>query len=140
MINYIDSLESISPQMLSGFFEGWPKKPSPSRHYEILSNSAEIVLAVDFENRRVVGFINAISDGILSAYIPLLEVLPEYRGNGIGLNLVKKMMAKLSDLYMVDLVCDRELEKFYGLLGFKLYHAMIYRNFKRQDGSSPDKS
>ena len=109
MINYIDSLETISPQMLSGFFEGWPKKPSPSRHYEILSNSAEIVLAVDFENRRVVGFINAISDGILSAYIPLLEVLPEYRGNGIGLNLVKKMMAKLSDLYMVDLVCDREL-------------------------------
>ncbi len=28
----------------------------------------------------VVGFVNALSDGRLSAYIPLLEVLPDYRG------------------------------------------------------------
>ena len=31
---------------------------------------------------RVVGFVTAISDGVLSAYIPLLEVLPEYQGAG----------------------------------------------------------
>lgn len=140
MIEYIESMASIEPEMLSGFFEGWPKKPTQATHHEILSNSAEIVLAVDPESRQVVGFINAISDGVLSAYIPLLEVLPDYRGRGIGRELVKKMMAKLSDLYMVDLVCDRELEKFYGPLGFRLYHAMIYRNFDHQDGSPLDNS
>ena len=37
---------------------------------------------------QVVGFITAISDGVLSAYIPLLEVLPGWRSQGIGGELV----------------------------------------------------
>ena len=47
------------------------------------------MLAVDQDNGRIVGFINALSDGILSAYIPLLEVIQEYQGRGIG----KEMLA-----------------------------------------------
>ncbi len=34
---------------------------------------------IDDINNKVVGFITAISDGVISAYIPLLEVLPKYQ-------------------------------------------------------------
>ncbi len=53
-------------------------------------------------------FINAISDRVLSAFVPLLEVLPEYQRRGIGSTLVETMLAQLGDLYMVDLVADAE--------------------------------
>ena len=33
---------------------------------------------------QVVGFVTATSDGVLSAYIPFLEVVPAYRSRGIG--------------------------------------------------------
>lgn len=85
MIRYTDSLEGIAPAQLSGgFFEGWPNPPSPETHLKILKNSDYTMLAIDEETGQVVGFITAISDGTLSAYIPLLEVLPAYRRRGIG--------------------------------------------------------
>jgi hypothetical protein len=38
------------------------------------------------------------------------------------------MLEKLSVLYIVDLVCDSELQGFYARLGMKPYTAMIIRN------------
>jgi GNAT superfamily N-acetyltransferase len=37
-----------------------------------------------------VGFITAITDGVLTTYLPQLEVLAEYRGQGIGSALVER--------------------------------------------------
>jgi ribosomal protein S18 acetylase RimI-like enzyme len=73
------------------------------------------VLAV--EGERVVGFVTAFSEGVLSAYIPLLEVLPEYQRRGVGSELVRRILARLSDLYMVDLACDADLVPYYERLG-----------------------
>ena len=50
----------------------------------------------------MVGFVTAISDGVLSAFIPLLEVLPEWQGPGIGTELVRRILAELEDFYMVS--------------------------------------
>lgn len=75
----------------------------------------------------------AISDGVLSAYIPLLEVLPDYRGRGIGTRIVTMMLDSL-DLYMVDLVCDDDLVPFYERLGLHRSSAMIRRRYDRQSG------
>ena len=43
-----------------------------------------MIIAIDENTNQVVGFVTAISDGVLSAYIPFLEVLPEYKSIGIG--------------------------------------------------------
>ncbi len=59
------------------------------------------------------GYITAITDGILSAYLPFLEVLPEYQGHGIGIELVRRMLTILGNLYMVNDICDRALQSFY---------------------------
>jgi ribosomal protein S18 acetylase RimI-like enzyme len=134
MIKYTSSTEDISPENLQGFFVGWPNPPSTQTFLKILKQSHEVVLAVDESTDNVVGFINAISDGILSAYIPLLEVLPEYKGRGIGSELVRRMLRKLDGLYMIDLVCDQELQAFYTKIGLKPGFAMMIRNFKKQSG------
>lgn len=73
---YTASIEGVTPQMLHGFFVNWGNPPSPDAHLRILQGSYKTVLAIDEPANQVVGFINAISDEVLSAYIPLLEVLP----------------------------------------------------------------
>ena len=66
---------------------------------------------------------------MLSAYIPLLEVLPGHRGRGVGGLLTRVMLADLSDLYMIDLVCDAELQPFYARQGFRAGKAMSVRRY-----------
>ena len=134
MIAYTDSIENVAPDHLQGgFFVGWPHPPSPATHYKILANSAAVVLA-RLDDGTVVGFITAISDGISSAYIPHLEVLPAYQGQGIGTALLRQMLEKLKHLYMVDLVCDPGLQPFYERLGMRAVVGMVVRNYDRQAG------
>jgi ribosomal protein S18 acetylase RimI-like enzyme len=134
MITYSHSTAVIRPDQLTGFFVDWPKPPTPERHLAILKAASHVVLAIDDTTGRVIGFIYAISDGILSAYIPLLEVLPEYRKQGIGRELVTRLLEQLKDFYMVDLVCDEGLQPFYEKLGMKYHGGMIVRNYNRQSG------
>jgi len=134
VISYVDNADGVSPRQLEGFFDGWPEAPSPETHLRILRASDEIVLAVDGGSGVVVGFITAITDGVLSAYVPLLEVLPRYRGRGIGRELVARMLDALSGYYMIDLVCDEALEGFYRSFGFVRMPAMAIRDRGAQAG------
>jgi len=134
MIDYVDTAGSITPGQLTGFFQGWPRHPGADRHLEILKASYRVWLAMDGE--RCVGFINAISDGFLSAFIPLLEVLPAYQHQGIGSELVRRMVASLEHMYSIDVVCDDEVAGFYGSRGFSRLVAMAKRNYDRQNGTS----
>jgi ribosomal protein S18 acetylase RimI-like enzyme len=127
---YVESADGVEADDLAGgFFVGWPQPPSPERHLELLRGSDQIVLAR--ADGRVVGFVTAISDGVLSAYVPLLEVLPAYQGQGIGSELMRRLLAQLEGLYMVDLCCDAELEPFYQRLGLlTLERGMGRRNYE----------
>ena len=119
MIEYSESVDGLEARHLDGFFVGWPQPPSPERHLALLRGSDHVVLARDRE--RVVGFVTAISDGVLSAYVPLLEVLAEYQDRGIGSELMRRVLARLENLYMVDLCCDADLEPFYSRLGLRTW-------------------
>lgn len=120
--------------MLQGFFVDWPNPPAPKTHLRLLKNSDMVVLAIDTKTRLVVGFITAISDGVLSCYIPFLEVLPEYQSRKIGQNLVRKMLQKLKSVYMIDLMCDKKLQGFYKRFKMQPSTGMIFRNYKNQSG------
>ena len=134
MINYTDSAAGITPDRLKGFFVGWPNPPSPETHLKLLKGSDHIILARDSQSEQVVGFVNAISDNVLAAYIPLLEVLPEYQKQGIGSELMQRMLAKLDGLYMIDLMCNVELQPYYERFGMKRMSAMMIRDFEHQSG------
>ena len=132
MIRYITTPETITPDQLIGFFVGWPKPPTPETHLAMLKAANHIVLAIDSATDNVVGFINAISDRILSAYIPLLEVLPEFKNRGIARELIQRMLAELDGLYMIDLTCDTSLQPYYEKLGLTKMSGMMKRDYTQQ--------
>jgi len=133
-MDYHSDLDRIQPEDLTGFFVGWPNPPSPETHRRLLEGSAEFVAAVEPDTSRVVGYIAALTDGVLSAYISHLEVLPEFRGHGIGSTLVRSMLDRLADTYMIDVVCDEDVAPFYEQLGLQRWNAMIRRNYDSQSG------
>ena len=85
MIYYTDDLTAVREDMLNGFFVGWPRRPSPSQHLAVLRGSYRSVVAIDDADGRVVGFVNMLSDGVMTAFIPWLEVLlvPYYERFGM---------------------------------------------------------
>jgi ribosomal protein S18 acetylase RimI-like enzyme len=135
-IEYDSEISGIRAAMLDGgFFEGWPNPPSPATHLRILRGSAHVVMAIDTETEQVIGFINAISDGVHAAFIPLLEVLPSYRGRGIGRELVRRMLGLLDGHYSIDLMCDPDVQGYYESLGgWTRTTGMSIRDYDRQAG------
>jgi len=63
-------------EIADGFFEHWPDPPDKPVHKRIMENSYKTVVATDSDKKLIVGFLNILSDGVLSAYIPLFEVIP----------------------------------------------------------------
>ena len=127
MIEYVTSAAGVSEDDLEGFFVGWPRRPSPATHLRLLHGSEHVVLARD-ESGRVVGFVTAVGDGVLTAFVPLLEVRPEHQGSGIGTELVRRVLELLRGRYSVDLVCDEELVSFYERLGMRRLVGMGLRD------------
>lgn len=117
MIRYTEDLTGIRAEQLQGFFVGWPKCPSVDQHLAVLRGSYRAVVAIDDSTGRVIGFVNLISDGVLTAFIPWLEVLPGYQEQGIGTELMQRILAGTERFYSVDLVCDAELVPYYERFG-----------------------
>jgi ribosomal protein S18 acetylase RimI-like enzyme len=133
---YLTSAREITAADLTGgFFEGWPNPPSPEAHLRILRGSSHVVLARDVATGQIVGYINAVSDGFYTAYIPQLEVLPAYRHQGIGSELVRRMLAQLAGFYAVDLLCEADLQPFYERMGLTRTAGMLRRDYTRQSGA-----
>lgn len=126
MVRYQVGLEDVTARSLDGFFEGWPNPPAPAAALAALSASSHVVVA--FDGDAVVGFANALSDGVLSAYIPLLEVRRAYRHRGIGTALVQTLLRAIGDVYAVDVVCDEDVAAFYERLGLQRLVGMARRN------------
>ncbi len=78
MIHYLDNTTNITSEQLHGFFVGWRNPSSSEEHLSLLRGSNHVVLAMDDDSGRVVGFITAITDGVQAAFIPQLEVLPAW--------------------------------------------------------------
>ena len=129
--HYTDSLDGITADMLTGFFSHWQHPPSPRKHLRMLCGSTHLVLAIDDDDQRVIGFISAMADGAHAAFITELEVLPKWRGRGIGSELVRRLLDALSEYPCIDLMCDPDLQPFYARFGMRPYAGMILRDRSR---------
>lgn len=126
VITYDTDVSGVTEKDLAGFFAGWPAPPSAAQHLAVLRGSYRVVIARSGDT--VAGFVTMISDGVLTGFVPWLEVRPEFQGRGIGAELVRRVLAEGAHLYSVDLVCDDALRPFYERLGLTALTGMGVRN------------
>lgn len=94
----------------------WSSADKPNELYKALTNSHSLFSAWD--NEKLVGIGNAISDGFLVVYYPHLLVHPDYQGKGIGQLIVAKMQEKYGSFHMQMLTADGRAIDFYKKVGF----------------------
>lgn len=89
-----------------------------------------VVLALDSDTGQVIGYITMLTDGVLSAFIPNIEVLPAYKGRGIGSELFRRMLDKLAGIPNIDLMCDEGVKPFYARFGMRSLGGMAFRKIE----------
>ena len=83
-----------------------------------MQNSRSLVSARS--EGRLAGLGNAISDGALVVCHPHLLVLPEFRGQGAGSEILRRLKARYEGFHQHTLVADAEAAGFYEKCGFAL--------------------
>ena len=94
----------------------WSSAKKPTELYNSLINSHSLVTAWDED--KLVGLGNAISDGYLVVYYPHLIVLPAYHGMGVGKLIMEEMQKSYKGFHMQMLVADKDSVEFYKKVGF----------------------
>ena len=95
----------------------WSSADKPELLHKALAASHSLISAWD--DARLVGLGNAISDGYLVVYYPHLIVMPEYQGRGIGTELMRLLMARYAGFHQHILVADGQAMDFYRKCGFE---------------------
>jgi len=117
-IEYRDVRE-FAPEELAALFcsVGWSSGQYPDKLVVAMQNSGTVFSAWD--GGRLVGLINALDDGVMTAYVHYLLVNPAYQGQGIGKRLVELVREKYRDYLRIVLIAyDKEIG-FYENCGFE---------------------
>ena len=116
-ITYRDTREFGAGQLRELFLSvGWSSGKDPEKLVQAMRNSDTVVSA--WEGDRLVGLINCLSDGVMTAYFHYLLVRPEYQSQGIGRALVEMMLDRYSRCLRKVLIADNEQVGFYEKCGF----------------------
>jgi len=108
------TLNQVLPLYKANF---WSAAEKPDELLAALRNSHALITAWD--NTRLVGLGNAISDGHLVVYYPHLLVLPHYHGQGIGRKIMDRLQQLYQDFHMQMLTADADAIEFYQKMGFE---------------------
>lgn len=112
-------VQDIEAKQLQSLFASvnWDSANYPDKLAVAIKNSDKVITAWDGET--LVGLMNALSDGIMTAYFHYLLVRPEYHGVGIGQRLVKTMLDHYADYARKVLIAYDEETGFYQHCGFE---------------------
>lgn len=95
----------------------WSSAEKPNELFNALLNSHSLITAWD--NDKLVGLGNALSDGYLVVYYPHLIIHSNYQGKGIGSLIMQKFQEKYSNFHQQILVADGKPIDFYKKCGFE---------------------
>ena len=73
-----------------------------------------------YDGDKLVGYVDTTSNGVTDAYIQDLTVDPAYQGQGIGTELMNRIIARLREnkIFMISVIFDEPLLPFYKRFGF----------------------
>src|SRR5512139_3994111 len=95
-IAYRETKEFTPTQLQDLFLSvGWDSGNHPERLQTAMRNSDRVESAWD--GGMLVGLMTGISDGVMTTYFHYLLVRPEYQGNGIGKELMRRMLDHYSE-------------------------------------------
>lgn len=113
------NIKEFDKQQLQDLFLSvqWSSGNYPEQLQIAMKNSHRVVTAWDGE--KLVGLINALSDGIMTVYFHYLLVHPDYQAAGVGKRLVSLMLEEYKDYARKALIAyDKEIA-FYKRCGFE---------------------
>ncbi|CAG9620425.1 GNAT family N-acetyltransferase [Sutcliffiella rhizosphaerae] len=85
-----------------------------------------------FDEQKLVGMGRVISDGVISGVICGVCVFPSYQSNGIGKEIMNKIIDHCEQHKVIpQLMCVENLETYYSNLGFKKFSIGMTKNISR---------
>ena len=110
--------ETVSAKALSDLREsvGWNRMEDEYNN-PLMTSYYHIAV---YEDDKMVGYIDSVSNGVTDAYIQDLMVHPDYQGKGLGTELMNQMIAYLKEnrIYIISVVFEESLKPFYDRFGF----------------------
>ena len=104
---------------------GWQERVADPEHFKMMMEKADRTVAA-FDASRVVGFARALCDGVSNGYLSMVVVSPDRRGQGIGRELVTRLMGEDRGVTWV-LRAGRGSEGFWEKMGFKASRVAMER-------------
>lgn len=96
---------------------GWQHRiPSTDYLQALVAASQRVVVAVD--GRQVVGFARAITDGLSNGYLSMVVVEESCRGQGIGTQLVERIVGEAPHVTWVLRAGRQGAQEFFARMGF----------------------
>ncbi len=118
VVRYAESRAFTREQVLELYTScGWSSAEHPDELMLALANSHSIIEA--WASGRLIGLVNAISDGSLVVYYPHLLVSPDARGQGVGTELMRRMRAKYEGFHQQVLLSYDHAASVYEKAGFE---------------------
>lgn len=113
----------------------WKDSCDASGIKPLIEGSFAFAVVVEITSGKAIGMGRLISDGISDAYIQDLVVLPEYRDQGIGKQLVEFLLERcLSEgILWIGLISEPEQDDFYSSLGFKSMKDYIPMKYQTEE-------
>lgn len=96
----------------------WSSGHYPEKLVIAMKNSGSVFSAWD--NDKLVGLINALDDGVMTAYVHYLLINPAYQGKGIGKELVRLLSQKYKEYLRIVLIAYEKETEFYRRCGFEV--------------------
>lgn len=117
-IQYKDSQDFTEEELRELFLSvNWSSGNYPEKLVITMKNSGTVYSAWD--GNKLVGLVNALDDGIMTAYIHYLLIMPEYQQFGIGKELIKRIADKYQSYLRIVLIAYGKEIGFYKHCGFE---------------------
>ncbi|MDQ0192826.1 GNAT family N-acetyltransferase [Paenibacillus wynnii] len=125
-VYYASNQEDITKEALQELFLSveWESGKYPIELLQAIRGSHSIVAAWDGD--KLIGLINALSDGALTVYFHYLLVNPSYKSKGIGREMMNMMLDRYKGCRTKVLISYPHAVDFYKKIGFNT-----------EDGSTP---